>query len=97
MPDYRIHRLRDHLRQSFRSAPHVSGKAGVKPRDYEASGETVSAVTPYAAYFERKDAPVPLEPGDLLEDASGGLCIFKFVGFEPAEWVVPEPAAASGD
>ena len=35
MPTYRIHRLKDHLRQQVRFAPHVSGTALVKPRDYQ--------------------------------------------------------------
>lgn len=101
MPSYRIHRLKDHLRQSFRSAPHVSGTANIKPRDYvpglltaepaaEFTGETLSAASPYAAYFERKDTDAPLQPGDVLEDESGALRIFKFVGFEQANWVLPE-------
>ena len=50
MPSYRIHRLKDHLRQPFRLAPHVSGTAYVKPRDYEA-GDSIDASTPYAAFF----------------------------------------------
>jgi hypothetical protein len=92
MPTYRIHRLKDHLRQHFRFAPHVSGMALVKPRDYEL-GDSVVAPTPYAAYFERKDSAEPLVPGDLLEAAEqGDLRIFKFVGFEEAQWVLPEPA-----
>ena len=95
MPTYRIHRLKDHLRQAFRSAPHVSGMALVKPRDYE-PGDSVEAATPYAAYFERKDSPAPLVPGDLLEAGEGHLCIFKYVGFEEARWVLPEaPAEAA--
>jgi hypothetical protein len=89
MPSYRIHRLRDHLRQSFRNAPHVSGAASVKPRDY-VPGESVEASTPYAAYFELRGGETPLEPGDLLETDSGQLRIFKFVGFEEAQWVLPE-------
>jgi hypothetical protein len=104
MPSYRVYRLKDHLRQPFRSAPHVSGTASVKPRDYvpgllpgenpmEFAGETLSASSPYAAYFERKDTNAPLQPGDLLEDESGVLRIFKFVGFEEAKWVLPEAAA----
>ena len=106
MPSYRIHRLKDHLRQQFRNAPHVSGTAGIKPRDYvpglpageppaEFPGETMNASSPYAAYFERKDTPEPLHPGDVLEDESGALRIFKFVGFEEARWVLPEPAPES--
>jgi hypothetical protein len=103
--------LKDHLRQPFRSAPHVSGTASIKPRDYvpgwipgepaaEFTGETLTASSPYAAYFERKDSAEPLQPGDVLEDESGALRIFKFVGFEEARWVLPEPApetAPAGD
>src|SRR5256885_1639134 len=83
MPSYRIHRLRAHLRQPFRYAPHVSGRAAVKPRDYE-PGETIESASPYAAFFAMRDGEAPLEVGDVLEDPSGGLSIFKFVGFEEA-------------
>jgi hypothetical protein len=103
MPNYRVHRLKDHLRQHFRSAPHVSGTANVKPRDYvpgllpgeaaaEFTGETLMASSPYAAYFESKDTAAPLQPGDVLEDESGALRIFKYVGFEEARWLLPEQA-----
>lgn len=88
MPSYRIHRLKPHLRQPFRYAPHVSGTAAVKPRDYQEDGE-VEAPTPYAAFFALQDSSEPLEVGDLLEH-DGELRIFKFVGFEAAEWVQPE-------
>jgi hypothetical protein len=96
MPSYRIHRLKDHLRQAFRSAPHVSGTAQVKPRDYE-PGDSIDASTPYAAFFALKDSPAPLAPGDLLEAEGGVLRIYKFVGFEEAQWVLPElkPAVAT--
>ena len=89
MPSYRIHRLKDHLRQSFRFAPHTNGRASVKPRDYEA-GDMVEATSPYAAFFALKDSGRPLEVGDVLEYPEGTLRIFKFVGFEDAEWVVSE-------
>ena len=89
MPSYRIHRLKDHLRQHFRYAPHTSGKALVKPRDYEA-GDAIEAPSPYAAFFALKDTQAPLELGDLLEYPEGTLRIFKFVGFEEAQWVLPE-------
>lgn len=89
---YKIHRLRNHLRQSFRYAPHVSGTASVKPRDYTLA-DTVEAATPYAAYFAMRTSETPLEPGDLLEAEAGELRIFKFVGFEEARWVLPEPKA----
>ena len=98
MPSYHIHRLKDHLRQSFRQAPHVSGTASIKPRDYNLpvadappeSGEFIEAPTPYAAYFTLKTSPTPLLPGDLLESESGQLRIYKFVGFEEAQWILPE-------
>jgi len=91
MPMYHIHRLRDHLRQQVRFAPHVSGTAEVKPRDYQ-PGEDVEAPTPYAAFFALRNSSAPLEVGDLLESAQdGSLRIFKFVGFEEAQWVQPEP------
>jgi hypothetical protein len=94
MAIYRIHRLRNHLRQSFRYAPHVSGAADVRPRDYSPANtpdDTVDAATPYAAYFATRETTAPLEPGDLLESETGELRIFKFVGFEEARWILPEP------
>src|SRR5882724_11724937 len=72
MPAYRIHRLRDYLRASFRSAPHVSGVALLKPRDYVPADE-ISAASPYTAYFEMRDSASPLQVGDVLEAANGEL------------------------
>jgi hypothetical protein len=89
MPAYRIHRLKDHLRQQFRAAPHVIGTASIKPGHYESGGE-INAPTPYAAFFELRDAGTPLQVGDLLEAGDGALRICKFVGFEEANWVIPE-------
>ena len=98
MPMYRIHRLKDHLRQQVRLAPHVSGTATVKPRDYQLVDEAeistaprIEAQTPYAAFFALRDTGTPLEVGDLLEAEDGSLRIFKFVGFEEAQWALPEP------
>jgi len=94
MPSFRIHRLKDHLRQSFRSAPHLSGTASVKARDYEsAENAVVEASSPYAAFFALRDAPEPIRIGDVLECEDGSLRIFKFVGIEEAQWVLPEVAA----
>jgi hypothetical protein len=89
MPSFRIHRLKDHLRQQFRFAPHMSGTATLKARDY-APGDTVEASSPYAAFFQMKDAGTPLEVGDLLESQDGALRVFKYVGFEEAQWLVVE-------
>ncbi len=90
MPNYRLHRLKEHLRRQFRFAPHVSGCAQVKPRDYDLGG-TVEATSPYRAFFTLRDNEMPLDVGDILEAQDGSLRIFKFVGFEEAQWVVPEP------
>jgi len=91
MPSFRIHRLKDHLRQNFRFAPHLSGTASVKPRDYEtAEDAVVEASSPYAAFFALREAPEPIQIGDVLECEDGSLRIFKFVGIEEAQWVLPE-------
>jgi|SRR5579862_1633245 len=95
MQTYRIHRLKEHLRRQFRYAPHVSGRASVKPRDYEAA-HSIEATSPYQAYFALRDAATPLEVGDLLEATDGSLRICKFVGFEEAVWALPEPKFESG-
>jgi hypothetical protein len=91
MATYQIHRLKSHLRQQFRFAPHVSGVSNVKLRDYEAGG-TVEAASPYAAFFALRESPDALEVGDILE-CGGLLRILKFVGFEEAQWVVPDAKA----
>ena len=78
MQTYRIHRLKDHLRQQVRFAPHVSGTATVKPRDYQPADprgeDLVEAETPYAAFFALRDTRAPLEVGDLLELPRTGPC-----------------------
>lgn len=96
MATYQIHRLKAHLRQQFKFAPHVSGVSGVKPKDYEPAG-TVEATSPYAAFFALRETPEALEVGDVLE-VNGTLRILKFVGFEEAQWVLPEakPPASTG-
>lgn len=89
MPSYRIHRLKDHLRHPFRSAPHFGGTASVKPRDYELGGG-VEASSPYAAFFASKESEAPLQLGDVLESEDGSLRICKYIGFEEARWIAPE-------
>jgi hypothetical protein len=90
MPAYRIHRLRESQRQQFRWAPHTNGAAAVKPRDYAEEG-VVDAPGAYAAWTALRDTERPLEVGDLLETEDGKLSICKYVGFEEARWVLPEP------
>ncbi|MEO8595578.1 MAG: hypothetical protein ABI759_19830 [Candidatus Solibacter sp.] len=90
MLSYRVFRMKDSLRQQFRWAPHVAGPASAKPKDFEPAGE-VEALNEYDAWRVLRDADTPLSVGDLLESADGQLRICKYVGFEPAQWVLPEP------
>ncbi len=89
MPVFRIHRMKDVPRQHFRTAPHVSGAANVKPKDYEPSGE-IEAVNEYAAWSALRNTALPLSVGDLLESPTGSLKICKYVGFDEARWLIPE-------
>jgi hypothetical protein len=82
--------MKDAPRQQFRWAPHVSGAANVKPKDYEASGE-VDAENEYAAWALLRNSETPLLVGDILETTEGKLRICKYVGFEEAGWFIPEP------
>jgi len=90
MPLFRIYRMKDSPRQQFRWAPHVSGCASLKPKDYDQRGE-VDAQHEYDAWRLMREAGEPLAVGDLLESEDGRLRICKYVGFEPAQFVIPEP------
>lgn len=90
MSIYRIHRLKETVRQQFRWAAHTAGTTTVKLKDYEGGG-TVEADSTYAAWLELKDTGDAIAVGDLLESESGELRIYKYIGFEGAEWFVPEP------
>ena len=81
--------MKDSPRQQFRWAPHVSGCASVKPKDYEQDGE-LEAQNEYDAWERTKKSEKPLELGDILETENGQLRICKYVGFEPAQWILPE-------
>jgi len=81
--------MKENPRQQFRWAPHVSGPASVKPKDYEASSE-VESENEYAAWAVLRQSETPLMVGDLLELGDGQLRICKYVGFEEARWVLPE-------
>ncbi len=87
--------MKETPRQHFRWAPHVSGAANVKRRDYEESGQ-IEAANEYAAWEQMKSAEQPLDLGDLLETDAGDLRICKYIGFEAAAWVLPpaDPAAS---
>ena len=87
--------MKESARQSFRWAPHVSGSADVKFKDYEAA-DTLEAENEYAAWARLRASERPLAVGDMLENEAGELRICKYVGFEAARWIVPElqPAQA---
>ena len=95
MPVYRIHRLKSNPRQQFRWAPHTIGTTAVKLRDYESAG-VVEAAGTYAVWTALRGTEQALDVGDLLEAEDGKLSIFKYVGFEEAVWVLPEPPTAPG-
>ena len=95
MAQYRIHRIKDTPRETFRWAAHTGGLAVVKPKDYEPDG-TLEAASAYAAWGILQSEAQALRPGDLLElvmadESLGALQIAKYIGFEPAQWYVPEP------
>lgn len=62
----------------------------MKPKDYEQRGQ-IEALHEYDAWRLLRERNAPLEVGDLLETEDGRLSICKYVGFEPAAWVLPEP------
>lgn len=95
MAIFRIHRMKPHVRQHFRSAPHTSGGATLKPRDYEPAGEAEGASF-YDVWFQLRGTERALEVGDVLESAGGETRICKYVGFEEARWALPEAKAEPG-
>ena len=87
---FRIHKMKEHVRQNFRWAPHSSGLALLRPRDFEPGGE-VEATGFYDAWMRLRGTACALEIGDVLESTAGELRICKYVGFEEARWREPEP------
>ncbi|MBM3785817.1 MAG: hypothetical protein FJW30_15750 [Acidobacteria bacterium] len=89
MPEFRIFRMKDHVRARFRNAPHTSGESPAKLIDYVESGK-VEAANAYEAWESLRGSEDALQVGDLLETELGALKIYKYVGFEDAKWIVPE-------
>ena len=85
--------MKESARQQFRWAPHSGGITILKPRDFEQSGE-VEAKNSYEAWSALRGAEGELQVGDVLESEAGELRICKYVGFEQARWLVPEPVQA---
>lgn len=90
MPEYRVFRLRENLRNQFRWAPHLSGITAVKPKDYE-EAFSIEAGSPYAAWHALRGTDRALEIGDLVAVDGAEPRILKYIGFEEARWVLPEP------
>jgi hypothetical protein len=91
--------MKESPREQFRWAAHTGGLATVKPKDYEVA-EEVEAPTPYALWKQFQTSDAPLHPGDVLETLSddaapGPLQITKYIGFEAAQWYVPEAKPAT--
>ena len=95
MSRYLVHRMKDAPQESFRWASHTGGETVLKPKDFE-PGPIVEAATPYAAWKHLQAEGEPLRPGDVLEEDTRQespeprLLILKYIGFEPAQWFVPE-------
>lgn len=96
MPVFKIHRQKENARSSFRFAPHTSGAAVVKQKDYELAGEK-EAASAYALFNSLRGTEDALEVGDVVELPDGALKIYKYVGLEDASWWVPvvAPVAAA--
>jgi FAD synthase len=89
MPAYHIYRMKENVRQQFRWAPHTIGVTSVKPKDYELVN-SVEAQGVYAVWMMLKESDAALQVGDILEVEGGELRIYKYVGFEEAQWIMPE-------
>ena len=82
--------MKDVPREQFRWAPHVSGMANARPKDY-APAEAIDAENEYVAWALARNSDRPLQVGDMLETPAGELRLCKYVGFEEARWLVAEP------
>lgn len=96
MPRYRIHYLRESQREHFRHSAPSPAPLRLKLKDYLPGGE-IEASTPYAAWKKMRveEAGQPIDVGDALETEAGALVVCRYVGFEEAQWFVPEAAPAA--
>ena len=99
---YRIYYLKESQRQHFRYAPPAEpGPVKLKMKDYQPDGE-IEASSPYAAWKKmrdeagQEDGRRPIDIGDALETDTGALLVCKYVGFEEAQWLLPEAPAMPG-
>lgn len=95
MASFKIHRLRDSAAAQFRWAPHTSGPAIVKLKDYEPASDAIEASSAYALFNSLRNTDQALQVGDLLELPDATLKIFKYVGLEDATWFVSQANLAA--
>ena len=89
MPTYRIFRMKEQARLSFRAAPHTSGESAVKLKDY-VEADLIEAVNTYEAWELLRATELPLQVGDILETELGAIKICKYIGFDDAKWIIPD-------
>ena len=65
MPIYRIFRMKDSPRQQFRWAPHVSGSATARPKDFEQRGQ-VEAQNEYDAWRRLRESKERMTTQELV-------------------------------
>lgn len=89
MAQFRLHRMKETPRQTFRWAPHTSGVTNIKPKDFDPAVE-IEASGFYDAWMSLRGTEGSVEIGDVLESEAGEIRICKYVGFEEARWILPE-------
>ncbi len=96
MATFLIWRLRDTQQDKFRWAPQQSTPTfPLKLSDYREDG-LVDADSVYEVWHRLRKENRDLRVGDVVVDENGKVSICKYIGMEPAEWIVTdmEPQAA---
>lgn len=92
--------MKDSPRQAFRWAPHTIGATVVKSKDYDEGGE-FEAASAYTLWQSLRLTDGSLQLGDIVQLPDGTLRVYKYVGFEEAQWLIadakpgPIPAPAA--
>ncbi|MCU0227263.1 MAG: hypothetical protein MUF01_06450 [Bryobacterales bacterium] len=90
MATFSIWRLRDSQQDKFRWAPQQSSATTpLKLTDYREDG-SIDAEGVYEAWLSLRKDNRELRVGDVLAEDGGKLFLCKYVGLEPAEWVIAD-------
>lgn len=90
MATFLIWRLRDTQQDKFRWSPQQSSATTLlKLSDYREDG-SVDADSVYQAWLGLRKENRDLRVGDVLADEKGQLSLCKYVGLEPAEWMIAD-------